>query len=108
MKSDTYEEIVQRVVATVHPVRMLLFGSRARGDYNDQSDYDFLVEVDDALVRESGRWNLLKQIRSHLPFGFPPADFLLFSSSEVAQYRNSKNHIVSRALREGKVLYENR
>jgi hypothetical protein len=32
-------------------------------------------------------------------------DILLYSRREVAQFRNSLNHVVGRALREGEVLY---
>lgn len=40
------DEIVARLIATFHPTRIFLFGSRARGDARADSDYDFLVEID--------------------------------------------------------------
>jgi uncharacterized protein len=40
-------EIVNRLVATLHPRRIYLFGSQARGDAGPDSDYDLLVLVDD-------------------------------------------------------------
>jgi len=40
------DEIVARLVATFQPMRIYLFGSRARGDARPDSDYDFLVEID--------------------------------------------------------------
>jgi len=39
-------EIVRRLVAALHPERIYLFGSRARGDHREDSDYDVLVLVD--------------------------------------------------------------
>jgi predicted nucleotidyltransferase len=39
-------EVVQRLTAELHPSYIYLFGSRARGDWNDQSDYDLMVLVD--------------------------------------------------------------
>lgn len=36
-------EVVRRVVATAHPDRILLFGSTARGDRREDSDFDLLV-----------------------------------------------------------------
>ncbi|MBF0462899.1 MAG: hypothetical protein HQL87_16115 [Magnetococcales bacterium] len=33
-------------------------------------------------------------------------DIVLFSDAEVTQWCTAKNHLVARALREGKVLYE--
>ena len=35
-----------------------------------------------------------------------PTDLLVYSSDEVAYWRDSRNHVLARALREGKVLYE--
>ena len=35
-----------------------------------------------------------------------PADLLVYSRDEVAYWRDSCNHVLARALREGKVLYE--
>lgn len=40
-------EFVRRVKAAFRVERIILFGSRARGDYLVESDYDFLVVSDD-------------------------------------------------------------
>ncbi len=32
-------------------------------------------------------------------------DILIYSRDEVERWRNTRNHIIARALREGKVLY---
>lgn len=48
---DTREpvaEIVERLISRFHPRRIYLFGSRARGNARPDSDYDFLVEIDEA------------------------------------------------------------
>ena len=42
-------EAVRRLVEHFQPERIYLFGSRARGDHREDSDYDILV-----VVRESG------------------------------------------------------
>ena len=36
----------------------------------------------------------------------PPTDILVFSQQDVEYWRDSLNHVLARALREGKVLYE--
>ncbi len=41
-------EITRALVERYHPIRIVLFGSRARGDATEDSDYDLMVEVDDA------------------------------------------------------------
>jgi hypothetical protein len=35
-----------------------------------------------------------------------PTDVLVYSRDEAERWRKSLNHVVGRALREGKVLYE--
>jgi len=40
-------EIVRRVVAAYHPLRLYLFGSLARADAEPDSDYDLLLVVPD-------------------------------------------------------------
>lgn len=39
-------EIVSRLVASLHPQRIYLFGSQARGDAGPDSDYDLLVLIE--------------------------------------------------------------
>ncbi len=40
-------DLLDRVVAYFHPCRVILFGSRARGEAGPDSDFDLLVIVDD-------------------------------------------------------------
>jgi predicted nucleotidyltransferase len=40
-------EIVRRLIDTLHPVRIYLFGSKARGEGGQDSDYDLMVLVND-------------------------------------------------------------
>ena len=35
-----------------------------------------------------------------------PADILVYSREDVEYWRDSLNHVLARALREGKVVYE--
>lgn len=48
----TIQEIAQRLVDFYRPVRVYLFGSRARGDDGPDSDLDFCVVVPDSAPRE--------------------------------------------------------
>ena len=40
-------EIVQRLADAYHPLRIYLFGSKARGTAGPDSDYDLLIVVSD-------------------------------------------------------------
>ncbi|MBF0460685.1 MAG: nucleotidyltransferase domain-containing protein [Magnetococcales bacterium] len=101
-------EAVRRLVQEANLEQIILFGSRARGDGNADSDVDLLVVASEAVIRQHGRRRLLARFWSamgHLPASF---DFLLFSPEEVTHWRESVNHVVCCALREGKVVYERR
>ena len=45
------DELVQRLAAAVDPERIVLFGSRARGDHGGESDFDILIVADSALPK---------------------------------------------------------
>jgi uncharacterized protein len=44
---DELDRMVKQIVAKVDPVAIYLFGSRARGDADEDSDYDLLIVVPD-------------------------------------------------------------
>lgn len=93
------------IVETLHPERIILFGSLARGNANEDSDIDLLVVVDEGF-QERSRWRELRKIRKLLA-SFPmPKDILLYSRDEVARWQHSANHIITHALQEGISLYE--
>jgi predicted nucleotidyltransferase len=103
---DVIDKMTQRIVREVHPERILLFGSRARGQANEHSDVDFLVVEREPFDRNRSRrreavriWRCLSEFRI-------PTDILVYSTSEVAQWKDSRQHVIGMALREGKVLYE--
>ena len=94
--------LVRRLVETIDPDRIILFGSRARGDHRPDSDVDLLI------VKPSEDPPARRDVRAYraimdLPI---PKDVLWYTPDEVRDWGEVRNHIVSRALREGKVLYE--
>jgi predicted nucleotidyltransferase len=48
---QTVDRIVRRIVEAVHPLRIILFGSRARGDARPDSDLDLLVVMPEGTHR---------------------------------------------------------
>lgn len=99
-------EAVARIVHEANPEQVILFGSRARGDERTDSDIDLLIVASEEIIRQHGRRRLLARFWSamgRLPVSF---DFLLFSPEEVIRWQNSINHVVYRAMREGRVVYE--
>lgn len=100
-RPPTLDEVVARIADAVHPWRIVLFGSRARGGHHDESDYDLFVEVDDSNVslRElEGRIRHL--IHAELTF-----DLKVKRPGEIERRRDDPGTIEWDVAREGRVLY---
>jgi uncharacterized protein len=84
------------------PAKVILFGSRARGDADDGSDFDFLVierEVGDRLAEA------VKLRRALRGFGFP-VDVIVMEEALAERRSKVRGTMVDRALREGRVVAE--
>ncbi|HXE45426.1 MAG TPA: nucleotidyltransferase domain-containing protein [Conexibacter sp.] len=102
MISDaTIEDAGRRLAAAARsPARVLLFGSRARGDARENSDLDFLViesEVESKLQE-------MVRLRDALPPLGVPVDVVVVSEDEASRRQRVPSTLVHRALREGRVL----
>lgn len=100
------EDMVQAVVEEVRPQRIYLFGSCARDSYTPNSDVDFLIVEQNEFGPDRNRWSELKRIRKALRQFRVPKDVLVYSQDEFEKWEDSINHIISHAVREGKLIYE--
>ncbi len=100
--TDLIEEIVRRVVRIARPDKIVLFGSRARGDARASSDYDLLIiqESDKPRYQRSAP---LFALLSDLP---AEVEIVVYTPSEVREWSQVPQAFVTRALREGVPLYE--
>ena len=101
-------EMVKAIVDEVDPEQVILFGSRARGDEREHSDVDLIVVEAEPFGPERSRHKELVRLYHALAGFRVPADILVYSHDDVDYWRDSLNHVLARALREGKVLYERR
>ena len=100
------ERMVDSIVREVDPQRVVLFGSYARGEAGADSDIDFLIVQDHPFEPGWGRRQQMAQLWRLLA-RFPVSqDILIYTPDEVERWRDTQNHIVARAPREGRVLYE--
>ncbi len=95
-------EIVRRIVAAVHPDKVILFGSRARGDAHPDSDYDILIIAPSELPP----WKRTPPVYDVLGGLGVPKDVVWWTREEAEDWRQVKSHFITRAIREGIVLYE--
>jgi uncharacterized protein len=100
--TDHVQEGVDRLVAAFEPLRIVVFGSYARGDSRPGSDLDLMVElgaVND--LRETAI--AMRRVLADLPV---PKDVVVTTPQETAVRSESLRHVVGLALREGKTVYE--
>ncbi len=99
---DIVHTIVQRIVERFHPVRIILFGSRARGEAGPWSDVDLLVVLPEVAHKRQAMVEILRAL-SDLPVA---TDVIVSTPEELERRGHVKGDVLRAALREGKVLYE--
>ncbi len=101
ISTEILTEIVERLVALASPVKIILFGSNARGEARPNSDLDLLVvekevteQYDEALRldRALGDFRL-------------PIDLIVISEAQFNRYGRVPGTVYYRSLQEGRVLY---
>ena len=105
---DAELEAVTAALAAVEPrtKRLLLFGSRARGDARPDSDFDVLVVMPQATLTLQERQQATRSLRAALrPLPLRVAvDLVVVGAADAERLAGSRWHGVARALREGREL----
>ena len=101
VSAERLDELVRRLVLAVHPTRIILFGSAARGEMHEHSDLDVLVVVPDSLPQREGWERAHASLRR---FGMP-IDLLVVNEGSLARYADSPGLVYERALQDGRELY---
>jgi predicted nucleotidyltransferase len=94
-------ELVRRIVEAVHPRRVILFGSAARGEMGPNSDLDVLVIMPDGTHRCQTAQEVYRRMWG---FGFAK-DIVVVTESDVREYGTNPYTIITNALEEGRELY---
>jgi uncharacterized protein len=93
--------IVGRLVRAFDPARIVLVGSRARGDAREDSDYDLFVVLDDVPDKRAAR-TAIRRALSDLPI----SKDVVVASVEEAKEGESGWGAVGWVAGEGRTLYE--
>lgn len=99
-------EMVKAIVDEVDPEKVVLFGSRGRRAATERSDVDLLVIQAEPFGPGRSRHSELVKLYDALSAFVVPADVLVYSLADVEHWRDSLNHVLARALREGRTVYE--
>lgn len=103
------EELIREMTAVVarevDPEAIILFGSHATGNARPDSDVDLLVVESAPFGPGKDRRREMTRLWQALAGFAVPKDILVYSREEVERWRDARNHIIARALREGRFLY---
>lgn len=96
--------VAQVVGDIIQPVDIFLFGSRARGDWRDDSDIDiFTISESDADTKEKYRLGLQAGKAKALEiYGHPvKIDLVRYNPADFQRYRQARTHLTYAALKDG-------
>jgi predicted nucleotidyltransferase len=96
------EQITRTIVERFQPRRIVLFGSRARGDHQPDSDLDLFVEMETPRALPE-RATAIRMVFGLHPW---PMDLIVYTPEEVARLRGRTGTFLATIESEGKVLYE--
>jgi len=95
-------QIVDRLVSAMDPARIVLFGSRARGDEGPDSDYDLLVVLDKVDDRRAARLEV-RRLLDDLPIS---KDVIVAEVADIANQDYPPSGALFWALVDGTAIYD--
>jgi uncharacterized protein len=87
----------------VKVLKILLFGSRARNDFQEDSDWDLHIILKNQATRDEKN-DISYQIRRSLAKKHIPCDIIIRSESELESFKMHVNSVTKTALEEGVFL----
>jgi predicted nucleotidyltransferase len=99
------DEVVGRLVEALGPEQVYLFGSRARGDNQPDSDYDFMVIVPQSDLPPHRRAQLAHRALHGVRIA---KDILVWTRAEFDRYVPVTASLPATVVREGQLLYDAR
>jgi predicted nucleotidyltransferase len=98
---EIIDEIVSRVTTAIHPLRVVLFGSAARGEMGLGSDVDLLIVVPDGTHRRDASH---KAFRALSGLGIAK-DVIVVTESDIKNFGENPSLVIKPALEEGREVY---
>lgn len=103
VSDELIDYITRKIVKAVKPRKIVLFGSHARGQENEESDLDLFIVYSGTQPTVTVR----RQIDNLLSGRLFPVDIIVRKPEEVAWNVKAKNSFYTEdILKKGKVLYE--
>jgi predicted nucleotidyltransferase len=98
---EQLDDLLRRICGVVQPVRVILFGSAARGEMGPDSDLDVLVVVSDNVDKRSVTQRIYREL---IGFG-AAADVIVATEGDIDRYGSNFSLVYYPALRDGREIY---
>jgi uncharacterized protein len=102
IEKDKISEIVNKIVSGYNPEKIILFGSYATENPNENSDLDLLVIKETDLPRPQRA----VQVRRMIYGSMIPIDLIVYTPKEIDESKDNKFSFVYEVLNTGKTIYE--
>lgn len=100
--SETLPKSVQQIAETLHPTKIILFGSYARGTPSRDSDVDLLVIIESNAPKKELHWAVSSLL---IPRPYP-VDILVRTPEEIELALKRGDLFIRDIITHGQVLYE--
>lgn len=96
------KNIVEQIIRTYHPLKIILFGSIAEGRIKEGTDIDlFIIKKDIPNIGV----DRIRQLDTMIKYRFA-TDFIVYKPEEVEQRLKLGDPFIRNILKNGKVLYD--
>jgi predicted nucleotidyltransferase len=99
-QDDKLIKIKKSILGFFPDCKIILFGSRAKDNYDEKSDYDLVIIVP-INYETKVKLNFQASLRQALAKLKIPADILIQSESEFEAHKNLNGHIIKEVAKEG-------
>ncbi|MCX5924267.1 MAG: nucleotidyltransferase domain-containing protein [Candidatus Dependentiae bacterium] len=100
---EKVEQAIKSLIDTYNPIFIYAFGSYARGTYDEGSDFDVMVVIDQY---DDKPWKVMAHGRSQLADILMPIDLLVYDQDKFEACKNDITSFCHTILKKGKLLYE--
>ena len=101
LEKTVLDKIVSVILQQTQPLRIVLFGSAARGEMHPGSDVDIMIVVPEGVDGFQLAWSIYPKF-TDLGVG---VDLVVVTSDDLDRKRNDKSLVFNAAIREGIELY---
>jgi uncharacterized protein len=102
LTTDLLNRITESLVASLKPEQIILFGSYAYGEPNEDSDVDLLVVVSDS---DEPRYRRARKAYQALRGIGLATDVIVMTREEIERKINVRSSLVHKAMHDGRIVY---